>query len=166
MGGQITTLVGVRHPERCLSITVIMSASPIIGPDGAVNVARARHPDWFEAQAGVEMPVAGDSLETVLAALTSNDSAINEVTANLFPGTELILPGQEEADLLLWQESVTIDYQRGAIDYAPMPLNALQTLAGQAWVESEEGLNIKTSLQSLAVPAIWIGAYAGQPLVA
>ena len=86
MGGQITTLVGVRHPARysfstffnvyrkpfcrdflvllccsvygestctnddnalrCLSLTVIMSASPLMG---TVAVAMARNPQWFAA---------------------------------------------------------------------------------------------------------------------
>ena len=52
----------------------------------------------------------------------------------------------------------TIDFHRGAIDYAPQVGNALQTAAGGAWAASEEGQNIEASLKELQVPAIWIGA--------
>ena len=55
-------------------------------------------------------------------------------------------------------EGTTIDFHRGAIDYAPQVGNALQAAAGGAWAASEEGQNIEASLQELQVPAIWIGA--------
>ena len=55
-------------------------------------------------------------------------------------------------------EGTTIDFHRGAIDYAPQVGNALQTAAGGAWAASEEGQNIEASLKELQVPAIWIGA--------
>ena len=55
-------------------------------------------------------------------------------------------------------EGTTIDFHRGAIDYAPKVGNALQAAAGGAWAASEEGQNIEASLQELQVPAIWIGA--------
>ena len=98
MGGQIATLVGVRHPERCLSITTIMSASPLMS---AVNVAMERNPvrltfcqccllcgqrlrqtcpevsssacyaqEWFRRLANNKPPEMGDSLEQVLAKVT------------------------------------------------------------------------------------------------
>ena len=63
-GGQITTLVGVRHPSRCLSLTVIMSASPI---QAAVQVAQERNPEWFRRMGTRPQPSEGASLEEVLA---------------------------------------------------------------------------------------------------
>ena len=64
----------------------------------------------------------------------------------------------QKEDVQLEISDTTIDFHRGAIDYAPQVGNALQTAAGGAWAASEEGQNIEASLQELQVPAIWIGA--------
>jgi len=55
-------------------------------------------------------------------------------------------------------------FSAGAIDYAPKPLNALQALAGQAWAKTEEALNIQATLQTMDLPAIWIGAQPNSAL--
>ena len=111
MGGQITTLVGVRHPERCLSLTVIMSASPLVGPGSAVNVAMARHPDYFAAtSAAANLPEAGDSLDTVLAKVRSSRAVTSDATAALFPSSEIIV---DEADAIQRDKMTAIDYHRG-----------------------------------------------------
>ena len=55
-------------------------------------------------------------------------------------------------------------FSAGAIDYAPKPLNALQALAGQAWAKTEEALNIQATLQTMDLPAIWIGAQLSSAL--
>ena len=74
-GGQITTLVGVRHPSRCLSLTVIMSASPL---QGAVQVAMERNPEWFRRMGTRPQPSEGASLEEVLATVDYHGSTSPE----------------------------------------------------------------------------------------
>lgn len=152
MGGQITLLVGIRHPELCLSLTVLMAASPI---SDAVKLTRKLYPEYWARRAS-RPPPPGSGLSSLLKlADISSDAATSPeggVTTFASPETRAARRARIE-----------IDFWRGGIDYA-RPGSALkvgevlQSLAIAKWATSAECANMDRLLAGLvAAPTIFIG---------
>ena len=149
MGGQITTLVGIRNPTRCLSLTVIMSASPI---NEAVVLGMKKNAKFFKEFMTPEFPQIGDSLEEAKRKFLGGRASI-EVDG---------IMKKADQDALKGLEFFEIDFKRGGADLQDPNTglrfgDVLQSLAQQLWLTTDEYRNIDMHLRNINIPTIFIG---------
>ena len=141
MGGLITQVVGTRHPERCITLTLIMTSYNIRAATGAA-AAKQENKAFFAKLDKFTYLKEGSTLEEHI----NNCLILHEII-----GVDPVYPQLSKENRETIKQNTTVEYERNGIDYESagsdrqmLAINAFDGLEAEAHIRRLESIQIPT----------------------